>query len=53
MVRMHKPEDERRSVVILPDGARGDRLRAPSEAEARGMLRLLEPGLLKAEANPR
>lgn len=32
--RFHKPEDEKRSVVILPDDAWGDWLRCKSEGEA-------------------
>ncbi len=51
--RFHKPGDEKRSVVILPDDAWGDWLRAKSEEAARGMLRPFESGRLKAEANPR
>lgn len=38
MSRFHKPEDEKRSVVILPDGAWGDWLRCRSEDEAVAML---------------
>ena len=36
--RFHKPEDEQRSVVILPDGAWGEWLRCKSDAEALSML---------------
>ena len=36
--RFHKPEDEKRSVVILPDDAWGDWLRCKSEDAARAML---------------
>ena len=39
MGRMHKPGDEKRSVVILPDDEWGDWLRAKSEGEVRAMLR--------------
>ena len=35
MQRFHKPEDEKRSVVILPDDLWGNWLRAKSEQEAR------------------
>jgi len=36
--RFHKPEDEKRSVVILPDDAWGDWLRCKSEDAARALL---------------
>jgi len=48
---MHKPGDEKRSVVILPDEAWGDWLRAKSEAAARGMLTLAAVDLLRARAD--
>ena len=51
MGRMHKPGDEKRSVVILPDEAWGDWLRAKSEAAARGMLTLAAVDLLRARAD--
>lgn len=53
MGRFHKPGDEKRSVVILPDGAWGDWLRSKSETEARCMLTLFEPDLLRVLAEPR
>lgn len=49
--RLHKPEDEKRAVVILPDQAWGAWLRARSEGEARLLLRLAEPdGLILGPA---
>jgi putative SOS response-associated peptidase YedK len=52
MGRFHKPEDEKRSVVILPDDAWGDWLRSKSEAEARGVLAMFEPELVRVAADP-
>lgn len=50
--RFHKPEDEKRSVVILPDDAWGDWLRCKSVGEAGAML--TSSGLaLNAEPDPR
>jgi putative SOS response-associated peptidase YedK len=40
--RFHKPDDERRSVVILPDDAWGDWLRCKFDIEARAMLKACE-----------
>ncbi len=37
--RFHKPDDEKRSVVILPDDAWGDWLRCKSDIEARALLK--------------
>lgn len=53
MSRFHKPEDEKRSVVILPDAAWGDWLRARSEVDARGMLRLVGEIGLSVVPDPR
>ncbi len=39
MARFHKPEDEKRSVVILPEDAWGDWLRTKSESSARSFFR--------------
>jgi putative SOS response-associated peptidase YedK len=52
MQRFHKPADEKRSVVILPDDAWGDWLRARSEAAARAMLRPTEADLLRVQPDP-
>ena len=52
MQRFHKPEDEKRSVVILdPDDYRGW-LQARSEAEVRSYLKLFEPELMQASPEP-
>lgn len=53
MQRFHKPEDEKRSVVILPDDLWGNWLRAKSEPDAREMLRLYPADALSVEASPR
>lgn len=53
MQRFHKPDDEKRSVVILPDAAWGDWLRAKSEAAARKLLQPFDPGKFDAEPAPR
>jgi putative SOS response-associated peptidase YedK len=52
MQRFHKPDDEKRSVVILPDDVWGDWLRAKSEGEARRLLKPVEADLLVAHADP-
>ncbi|MBK9219370.1 MAG: SOS response-associated peptidase family protein [Uliginosibacterium sp.] len=52
MQRFHKPEDEKRSVVILdPDDYRGW-LQARSEADARSYLKLCEPERMQASPEP-
>ena len=51
--RFHKPDDEKRSVVILPREAWGDWLRCKSEAAARAMLVPLEPSGLDSVPAPR
>lgn len=51
--RFHKPEDEKRAVVILPDGAWGAWLRTRSQEEARALLTLAEFAGLIAEPAPR
>tara|TARA_R110001583_G_scaffold191912_1_gene357789 strand:- start:8905 stop:9567 length:663 start_codon:yes stop_codon:yes gene_type:complete len=50
MQRFHEPEDEKRSVVILPDERWGDWLRAKSEEEARAMLTIYPADALSVEA---
>lgn len=50
--RFHKPEDEKRSVVILPDDAWGDWLRCKSDGEAFAMLSVSRFAL-QAEPDPR
>jgi len=52
-MRFHKPEDEKRSVVILPDDAWGDWLRAKSENTARALLRGFDVSGFVTEAAPR
>lgn len=51
--RFHKPADEKRAVVILPDRAWGPWLRARSEGEARALLTLAEPDGLTVGPAPR
>jgi len=51
--RFHKPDDEKRSVVILPDDAWGDWLRCKSEGEAMAMLTPSATHILGAAADPR
>ena len=53
MQRFHKPGDEKRSVVILPDEAWGDWLRAKSEAAARSLVQPFDPAAFEAEPAPR
>ena len=53
MQRFHKPGDEKRSVVILPDEAWGDWLRAKSESAARTFFRGFDSGAFVAEPAPR
>ena len=53
MQRFHKPGDEKRSVVILPDEAWGDWLRAKSESAARAFFRGFDSGAFVAEPAPR
>ncbi|MCK6388110.1 MAG: SOS response-associated peptidase [Zoogloea sp.] len=53
MQRFHKPEDEKRSVVILPDDAWGAWLRAKSEGAARALLQGFDAAGFVAEAAPR
>lgn len=48
MGRMHKPEDEKRSVVILPHDAWGSWLRCRSEEEARRLLTAANDPTLRA-----
>ncbi|MBS0353015.1 MAG: hypothetical protein JSR83_03810 [Proteobacteria bacterium] len=51
--RFHKPEDEKRSVVILPDDAWGDWLRCTAVADAQGFLRASPSISLSTHADPR
>lgn len=51
--RFHKPDDEKRSVVILPDGAWGDWLRCKSASAAAALLQPLDGTALRTEADPR
>ena len=53
MQRFHKPGDEKRSVVILPDEAWGDWLRAKSESAARAFLQGFDACDFVAEPAPR
>lgn len=53
MQRFHKPGDEKRSVVILPDEAWGDWLRAKSEASARRFFQRFDADAFTAEPAPR
>ena len=53
MQRFHKPDDEKRSVVILPDAAWGGWLRAKSEAEARRFFQPFDAATFTAEPAPR
>lgn len=53
MGRFHKPEDEKRSVVILPDDAWGDWLRCRSEGEAGRMLTIFQSELVRVVVDPR
>ena len=52
MQHFHKPADEKRSVVILPDDAWGDWMRARSEEAARELLRPTEADLLRVQPDP-
>lgn len=51
--RFHRPDDEKRSVVILPREAWGDWLRCKSEDAARALLVPLAPSGLEAAPAPR
>lgn len=53
MQRFHKPADEKRSVVVVPDAAWDAWLEAGEEGHAREFLRLPDPEELRAEADPR
>jgi putative SOS response-associated peptidase YedK len=52
MRRFHKPGDEKRSVAVLDPEDYEGWLGARTEAEARSYLRLFEPELMVAEADP-
>ncbi len=51
--RFHKPQDEKRSVLILSDDGWGDWLRCKSQCEAMAMLTPLAAHALRAAADPR
>lgn len=53
MARFHKPEDEKRPVVILPDAAWGDWLRTKSPEAASAHLRPFDPAVFEAVPAPR
>lgn len=53
MQRFHKPEDEKRSVVILPPEDWDAWLGGKSDTDARSMLRLFDPSEMTASADPR
>lgn len=53
MQRFHKPGDEKRSVVVLDPEDYEGWLNARTEAEARSYLRLFEPDMMVAVAEPR
>lgn len=42
MQRMHGPEDEKRSIVIVPDDQRVERLHARVPEQRQGLLRMFE-----------
>lgn len=52
MQRFHRPGEEKRSVVILPDDAWGDWLRARSEEAARAMFGPTDAGFLRVQPDP-
>ena len=53
MQRFHKPGDEKRSEVILPDNAWGHWLRVKSETAVRALLQPFDPAAFEAEPAPR
>lgn len=53
MQRFHKQEDEKRSIVILPDDVWDIWLAAKSEPDIRSHLRLFDPSSMVAFADPR
>lgn len=53
MRRFHKPGDEKRSIVIIPDDEWRDWLSATSEAQVRSFLHPFDPDLMTATADPR
>jgi len=53
MSRFHAPGKEKRSVVMLDDAVWDDWLQARDEADVRAFLRPFDPGLMRAEADPR
>ena len=53
MHRFHKPDDEKRSVVVLDDADWRAWLTACQEDDARGFLQQFDPGKFRAVADPR
>lgn len=53
MKRFHKPDDEKRSVVVLDDDDWDAWLTAKTEADVRSFLRLFDPETMTASADPR
>lgn len=53
MSRFHGPDDEKRSVVVIPPARYADWLNAPDGDTARDLLRLFDAGEFIALANPR
>ena len=53
MKRFHKPDDEKRSVVVLDDDDWDAWLTAKTEADVRSFLRLFDPEIMTASADPR
>ena len=53
MRRFHGPEDEKRSVVVVPPERRDDWLDAEDSAAAQALLTLFDPAGFTAEAAPR
>lgn len=53
MRRFHRPDKEKRTIVILSDDEHDDWLNAKTEAEARALLKPFEPELMVATADPR
>jgi len=53
MRRFHRPDDEKRSVVVLADDAWDAWLNARSETDVRSFLQLFDPGAFRTEADPK
>lgn len=50
MARFHRPEEEKRSVVILPESAYADWLHAPSQEAARALLQPFDAAPMQARS---